>query len=244
MRMTPVARVSWLRMGAACALLATIHAPALRAQDPGPFGGPRRPPEMSIGNRASLGATLGVVIPQGELSEFAGTGVEVTAHLLLLNQGGWLGLRVSGSGALYDAVDSPVGGVGRLSVRSRTGTLDVGPQVMASRGSMRPYGFGTLGGTFALMDASIDGAVNPISQPSALTDVTYAFKLGGGFYVPLTHGERSISLDVGSHLRWNGGTRFVDGDRITVGPSGQVILDPTRVTTRALVFSAGVTVGL
>lgn len=233
----------WLRIGAACALLTLGWAAPLGAQIPGPFGEPRRP-EATIGSRTSLGVTLGVVIPQGKLSEFAGTGFEVTAHMLLLNDGGWLGLRVSGSGALYDAVASPVGGVGRLSVRSRTGTLDVGPQLVASHGSVRPYGYGTVGGTFALMDPSIENAVNPISQPSALTDVTWAFKLGGGFYVPLTHGERSIALDVGSHFRWNGGTRFVGGDGITVGPSGQVLLDPSRLTTRALVFSLGVTMGL
>jgi hypothetical protein len=189
--------------------------------------------------------TLAVAIPRGDFDEFAGTGLELNAHMLVVNRAGWLGLRVSGAGAFYRAVGQGVAGVGSLHLSNRTGTLDVGPQVTLPSGSVRPYGFASLGGTYIQTESSITGLTNPLTQEDPVyNDVTHAFGLGGGVYVPLTAGDRSISMDFGARYRWNGRTRFLDGNGITLVSPGQLSLNPTRVSPRLLILSLGVAVGL
>lgn len=224
---------------AACA--AVIATSPLAAQ--GPVGEPRRP-DLWSGDRASLGLTAGLAIPTGEFRGVAGLGFELTAHLLLVNSGRWLGLRVSGSGAIYRAVSSPVTNVGRLSAGNRMATLDLGPQILAPRGVVRPYGYATLGGTFAVSDPSIEGWVDPLFQPPTYSDVTYVLEVGGGLYVPLTAGERSISLDLGAHFRRNGATDFLRVDGIALAQPNQLSLNPSAVGPKLVVLSLGVVVGL
>jgi hypothetical protein len=78
------------RCAAVVVLLAALDPLALSAQDPlGDF--PR-----SLGDRMSLGLTAGVSIPQGEFSDVAGVGFELVAHVLMVNEARWLGLRVIG----------------------------------------------------------------------------------------------------------------------------------------------------
>lgn len=230
-------------VGLVIALLAVLASQAdpARAQD---LPGERMLPERLMGNRTSLGFAVGIAIPQAGFAEFAGVGVEATATLLVENRAGWLGLRVSGEGALFRSVDSPVTGGGRLTAGSRTASLDVGPEVMVSEGSLRPYGYGTVGGIFALVDSSIEGGINDASRPPTFSDVTYVFKVGGGLYIPVTTGERSIMLDLGTHLRWNGDTRFLRGDALTLTPTGQFDADPVTVGGRLLVFTVGAVVGV
>ena len=226
---------------AVLALLAALNAPPLAAQ--GPLGDPTLA-DLSIGERTSLGLTAGVAIPQGEFGDVAGLGFELIAHVLVVNTAGWLGLRVSGAGALYGAVSSPVVGIGRLSSGSRMATLDLGPQIIAPSGAVRPYGYATLGGTFALTDPSIESGINSVAQPPTYSDVTHVLKVGGGLYVPLAAGARSISLDFGAHFRRNGDTRFLTGDGVTLLQPGELDLNPIFVSPKLLVLSLGVVVGL
>jgi hypothetical protein len=218
-------------------LLAALHPLALSAQDPlGDF--PR-----SLGDRMSLGLTAGVSIPQGEFSDVAGVGFELVAHVLMVNEARWLGLRVSGTGALYGKVHSPVVGIGRLSTGSRMATVDLGPQIIAP-GVVRPYGYATVGLTLALTDPSIDGWAGGGFQQASYTDVAHVLKMGGGLYVPLTRGERSISLDLGAHYRRNGGIRFLTAAGVALAQPSELSLSPTALNPKLLVLSLGVAVGL
>jgi hypothetical protein len=227
---------------AVLALAAALHAASLAAQDP--FGDPPRP-NFSTGDRISVGLTFAVAIPRGDFDQFAGTGLELNAHLLFVNRDGWLGLRVSGAGAFYQAIGQGVAGIGNLRLSNRTGTLDVGPQVTLPWGPVRPYGFASVGGTYIRTDPSITGLTNPLTQEDPVyNDVTHAFAVGGGVYVPLTTGDRSISLDFGARYRWNGRTRFLESNGITLVSPGRVTLNPTRVSPRLLILSLGVAVGL
>jgi hypothetical protein len=240
--------MNWNRHVAAAArtvvvlvLAPTLHASSLTAQEP--FG-PPAVPEFSLGDQLSLGLTAGVSIPRGPFAEFAGLGFELKAHVLVVNRAGWLGLRVSGSGVFFREADSPLYGGRSLSVRNRMGALDLGPQVIAPTGRVRPYGYGTIGGVFVLTDSSLDGLTTFQSYDPVFSEVARVVTLGGGMYVPLTEGSRSVALDFGAQYRWNGGTRFLDGGGINFGSLGQPGLDPIAVSPRLLVLSLGVEIGL
>lgn len=229
-----------VRLAVGLILATTLVASSLAAQ--GPLGGPPRP-DLRRGDRVSLGLTLAVEIPRGDFDEYAGVGVGLSAHILVTNQAGWLGLRVSGEGAIYQSVGTPVVGVGQLSVGNRMGMLGVGPQFTVPTGPVRPYGYAAVGGVFVRTDSSISGLPNLLGEDPVYTDVTHMFELGGGLYLPLTSGARSVALDLGARYRWNGDTRFLGGRGVALN-QGQLTLTPIRQSPRLLVLSLGAAVGL
>jgi hypothetical protein len=229
------------RIAAVLAVTIAVHGQTLTAQVP--LGDPLRP-DLSIGDRTSFGLTAGVGIPRGEFDEVAGVGFELIAHVLVVNTAGWLGLRVAGAGAFYREAGSPVTGIGRVSARSRMATLDIGPQLIVPDGTVRPYGYATFGGTFALTDPSVESGIYSVSETPAYSELTHVFKVGGGLYLPLTAGERSISLDLGAHYRRNGDTRFLRADGVTLVQPGEVGLSPIALNAELLVLSLGVALGL
>ncbi len=203
-------------------------------------------PEVTLLERLWGGLTLGVQIPRGELGDFVGVGYELRANLLVdLVSDGLLGLRLSGTGTYFpdQSVGTPVSGLGSVSVGNRSVSLDLGPQVTVPSGPLRPYGFATVGAAFIRTSHSLGGSLSPDPYAPDYSDLTHVLSLGGGFYIPVSSGDRSIALDLSAQHRWNGDARVLGENSVTPGVSG-FLFDPIEVGADVFVVELGVVVGL
>ena len=213
--------------------------------------------EAQVGERGqstfSVSATQ--TRPVGELGANIGSGYGIVgAFLLPLDRAGVLSLRADLGAAEYGhevkrtAFSESVGGRVEVNVRTTNTVVpgSVGLQLAAPSGLIRPYVHGGAG----VVAFYTDSRVEPISGGVPLTsmvnqwDAALAWTVGGGLYVPLTKGPRSVLLDISAQYISGGRAQYLAPGSIVDLPDGKVAITPMESGARILALRLGARFGL
>lgn len=133
-----------------------------------------------------------------------------------------------------------------VTTRNQIAQFSLGPQVSFGEGTVRPYGFGTIGGSFFWTDSRVEGS-DQDNQPFASTtnyhDGTFSGEIGGGVLVRVRAGSVPIFVDVGLRYLNNGRVTYVTKEGVTISGS-QLLVDPVDSEANLLVYHVGVSFGL
>lgn len=204
--------------------------------------------------RFSAALALQVAEPQRDLARNIDTGVGLEAGLITrLDRAGALALRFDAGFVTYDQetrevpLTSTIGGriLVDLTTRNNILTLGVGPQLMAPRGSVRPYVNANVGAAYYFTQSSVKGSHSGESFASTTNfdDWAFAYGAGAGVYVPVMR-RVPVALDVGVRYHRNGTVQYLRAGSITDLAGGQIRIDPLESEGDLLSFRLGVTVGL
>jgi hypothetical protein len=205
--------------------------------------------------RSYLGGELTAATPQGEFSNYVGTGWGGGIHYLLrVDRDGWVALRADASLINYGherqrVLLSPTIG-GRIGVDLTTDNniafVGFGPQLGVPTGALRPYVNGFAGVSYIFTESSVRGSSSgeAFASTTNFDDSSFAYGGGGGLYVPLGHGRNPVSLDLGVTYRHNGAAEYLREGDITDNPDGTITVHPVFSETNLLNFHVGVSVGL
>lgn len=244
-------RNSSARRVASAAALFSLAAPALSgAQTLGPAT--RRGEPRFMG-----GGDVTVAQPVGEFGDYVRNGVGVGLHgLARLGGAGAFAVRLDGNFVQYGRERtsvrlSPTVG-GRISADLTTSNniywIGVGPQLMAPRGTVRPYVNGSVGYTFFETESSLQSPRSadnePLFRTTNLRDNTVSYGGGLGTLVRVAGSARSIVfLDLGARYNSNGRVQYLREGDIQDLPNGDVILNPVRSRADLWTYHVGVSIG-
>jgi hypothetical protein len=205
--------------------------------------------------RSYLGGEFTFAAPQGEFSDFVDQGWGGGMHYLVrLDPDGWVGLRVDASLLNYGherervLLSNTVGGRIQLDLTTDNNIafFGVGPQIGLPTGALRPYVNGFAGVSYIYTESSVGGTSSgeTFASTTNFDDASFAYGGGAGLYVPLGHGRRPVSLDMGVAYRHNGTAEYLRHGDIVDNEDGTVTLFPVRSETNLLTFPLGVSVAL
>lgn len=237
-----------------CALLAAAtHAP-LRAQvlDPEPgYAGRHIAP-----SRTFLGIAGIVAQPVGEFDRNVDVGYGIGGNLIRqLDRGGAVALRLDAGFLVYGSETkrfAPFPETPRVQAKVRTDNAiffaGLGPQLMVPSGKLRPYITGAVGfSVFATTSSvsGIDDTSEDLFDTTNQNSGTLAWSGAAGLYIPLRHGNRPISLDLGARYHGNGQAEYLrERTGITDNADGTYTINPTRSQANMVVYHLGVSFGL
>jgi hypothetical protein len=228
---------------AACALLAVSPLAAQNYREV--------PDEAPAGSFGALNLQLG--FPQGEFSEFVGTGVGVGGHLTFLpDPARRIGIRLYGSWIQYGRTSEriPFPGLPGIFVDLTTSndiySFGVGPEFHLATGPFRPHLYGTFGASNFATVTSAEGSnnANPFASSTNFNDWTWALTAGGGIMYQLSHGRTPVFLDGGLRYQTHGRTRYLREGSLDTDSGGNVIISPVESETNLLVAHIGVQIKL
>jgi opacity protein-like surface antigen len=193
--------------------------------------------------------------PVGELGANIGSGYGIAGGFLLpLDRGGLFSLRADLGAAEYGhelkrtAFSESVGGRVEVDVRTTNTVVpgSVGVQLAAPSGLIRPYVTGGVGAVVFLTDSRVEptGGGVPLASMVNQWDVAPAWTVGGGVYVPLVRGARTVLLDVSAQYIRGGRAEFLAPGSIVDLPDGRVTITPQESGTRMLALRFGARIGL
>lgn len=119
-----------------------------------------------------------------------------------------------------------------------------GPELSVLEG--RIYGFGTIGASLFTTDSSLEGLNDDEAYLSTnnQSDAVFAWRLGGGVRIPVSHGPTPVRLDLGVDYHGNGTAEYlVEGDIIN-NPDGSITIFPNRTEANVLTWRIGLAIGL
>ena len=232
------------------AVVGAAAAPALHAQilDPGSRYLTRR----SRPSTTFLGLDLMAAQPVGEFDKYIDVGGGIGAHLIQqLDPHGIAALRVDLGFVVYGSETKRVPLAPRIEAEVNTDNTiflaGVGPQLMVPSGRFRPYVTGAVGLAYFSTSSSISG-VDATSEHLLNTtnfdDATFAWSGAGGLYIPVRHGARPISIDLGVRYHQNGVARYLREGSIQDNPDNTYTVTPIRSQANLLTYHLGVTFGL
>ena len=124
-------------------------------------------------------------------------------------------------------------------------SLDVGPEVTALRGRVRPYGFATAGYSFFRSSVNVRP---PAYAGDSGDDFTifnsgnFAWSTGLGMRVA-AHDARSGTFDIGIRFRRNARARYVNDRSLSSIPDGSVLVRPFYGSANVITIYAGAWIG-
>jgi hypothetical protein len=239
----------------ASTLLLLISAPLLGpAAGAAQVGGDTVPAGPS---RAFMGLAAVYGAPRGGFAQQIDQGFGLHGHFVYdVTGGGWLGLRLDGSGLVYGTerkrvpFSSTVGGRVLVDVTTSNtiGQFGLGPQLGLPTGRFRPYVNGFAGVTLLSTSTSVENVdrddTRPIASTNNHSDWTFAYGGGGGLFVPVRGGRNPISLDLGLVYRNSGEASYLRPGDIEDNPNGTITISPVTTRTDMTQFYLGVSVGL
>lgn len=121
----------------------------------------------------------------------------------------------------------------------------IGPELILSRGDVRPYVYGLTGLSYFVTSSSLDDhdGYGPYLQTTNYSDVVYGLKYGGGIRFRMGGDHRPIFLDLGVERHDNGVADYLTKGDIVDNPDGTVTLYPNRSDADLVSFRIGVTIG-
>lgn len=204
-----------------------------------------------------LGGSFTIAQPQGEFHDYVEGGLGGNLHYMhALDPEGWLALRVDGGFAIYGHERqrvplSPTLG-GRIAVDLTTSNniawIGVGPQIGVPDGSFRPYVNGYAGYSYLATTSSVESSTYYDEEDYFTTtnfdDWSFSYGGGAGVYIPVRHGPRPVSIDLGVRYHNNGVAEYLREGGIVDNDDGSITLFPVRSDTDLLTFHIGFSVGL
>jgi hypothetical protein len=119
---------------------------------------------------------------------------------------------------------------------------------MVPSGKLRPYITGAVGFSVFATTSSVSGLDDASEHLFDTTNQnfgTFAWSGAAGLYIPLRHGSRPISLDLGARYHGNGEAEYLrERTGITDNQNGTYTINPTRSQANMVVYHLGVTFGL
>lgn len=121
----------------------------------------------------------------------------------------------------------------------------IGPELILSRGDVRPYVYGLAGLSYFVTSSSLDDhdGYGPYLQTTNYSDTVYGLKYGGGIRFRMGGDRRPIFLDLGLERHDNGVADYLTKGDIVDNPDGTVTLYPNRSDADLMSFRVGVTIG-
>lgn len=245
-----------LRPRTALLLLALAPAAALAQKPPRPI--PDAPPPPDYGPARSFGwagGGLTLALPSGEFKNYVHVGGGLTGFAAVkLDPEGALSLRLDGTFLIYGSETRrvPLGG-GALSLVTVDVTtsntifsMNLGPQLTATRGPIRPYALGGVGFSYFWTGSSVSGTEHsrPFASSTNFGDATLALRAGGGVWLQVGHGRTPLWLDLGAQYVRNGRVSYLREGSITFDALGNAAYSPIRSETHLWLIHLGGAVGL
>jgi hypothetical protein len=204
-----------------------------------------------------VGGSFTVAQPRGEFADHIDGGFGGDLHYVHeLDDRGWLALRLDAGLVVYGyesyrvPLSSTIGDriLVDVSTSNNIAFVGVGPQIGVPDGRLRPYVNGYAGYSFLWTSSSVTGSSYYHDEPFASTtnfdDWSFSYGGGAGLYVPLRHGYRPVSLDLGVRYHNNGEAEYLREGDIVDNPDGSISLFPVRSDTDLLTFHIGFSVGV
>ena len=204
--------------------------------------------------RALLGGQFYYAQPVGEFADFIqrGWGGNVSATMLM-GPSGAFGVRVEGGLMNYGHDRTPVCLYdcrfdADLTTSNNIAFFQVGPQIVAPSGAIRPYASGTVGWTWMWTTSSLEGTWNDQTYDTNtdLSDSNFSWGGSAGVLVPLNGAGRTpISLDLGLRYLNNGQLRYLrEGDIVERPGGGTPFYNVQQSDVTLLTYHIGISVGL
>ncbi len=185
---------------------------------------------------------LGTVVDQGFGLHLAGG--------LPMGGDGHLRLRLDGGFVVYGVERLHYCGISCRVASELTTTNNilfagVGPELVLSRGDVRPYVYGTAGISYFLTSSSLDDhdGYGPYLQTTNYSDAVYGLRYGGGLRVRVGGHRRPVFLDLGVERHDNGVAEYLTRGDIVDNPDGSVTIYPNRSDADLMTFRFGVSIG-
>lgn len=204
----------------------------------------------SVRMRPAVSVALAATHPLGELGENIGSGYGAAADFLLpLNRSGSLSFRADvglsqyGSESRRTAFSESVGDRVEVKVRTTNNYVpaSVGLQLTLPAGPVFPYVNAGAGIQAFYTESSVEPTIGgqPLVSSVNQSDVTAAWTLGGGVYVPITVAGLRAQLDLGAQYVQGGRARYLAPGSITDLPGGQISVTPMESGTRTVAVRVG-----
>lgn len=186
--------------------------------------------------------------PRADFAAVVDRGFGIQGYgVLLLDPEGYIGLRLDGGFMNYgnETVRVPLSTtVSRILVDVNTSNniamFDIGLQIAAPAGPLRPYLYGSVGIGYFFTESSVKGS-NTSAEPFASTlnfdDTTTGATVGGGLRVPVWE---ALSVDFGVEYRRYRNARYLTEGDIIEQPDGSVILRVNESDAELMVYRLGV----
>ncbi|MGH7504385.1 MAG: outer membrane beta-barrel protein [Longimicrobiales bacterium] len=229
-----------------CGLAAITFAAPAAAQVVEPQVGP---------SRFHLGGGFIIAQPVGEFADGIDVGFGFGGHGLYdLDPAGAVSLRADAGFIIYGSETQRVclsTTVGcrievDLTTTNNIGYLHVGPQLMLPYGPVRPYVNAGIGIGYFGTQSSVEGTStdDDFASTTNFDDATFAWAAGGGFYIPLSIRNTSISIDLGARYNGNGNVQYLREGDIQDNPDGSISFTPRDSEANLITYSIGVSIGL
>jgi opacity protein-like surface antigen len=194
-------------------------------------------------------------VPTGEFANYidAGFGVGVNGAVPLKHDSplalrGDLGFLVYGSETKRVCFSETVGCRVELDVTTTNSIFfgNIGPQLMMTRGAIRPYINAGIGFAYFNTSSGVDGSSNneDFARTTNFSDATMAYAAGGGLLFRLTNGNIPVMIDVGARYNSNGSVEYLKKGDIHDNPDGSITFTPTRSDANLVVLNLGVSLGI
>ena len=238
-------------------LLLALAPSALRAQKVlTPVADAPPPPEYAHPySFGEAGGSLVLALPTGEFRHYVsvGGGANLFGAIKLVHDGP-LSLRADATILIYGSETRQVllggGPLQLITVDVTTSnaifSMNVGPQLAATRGAIRPYAFGGIGFSYFWTSSSVSGS-DQSNQPFATStnfgDGTFAVRAGGGLWIQISHKRVPVWLDLGASYVWSGRASYLRPGSIDINFSPPVI-HPITSETHLWMIHLGIAAGL
>lgn len=202
-----------------------------------------------------LGGSFIVAEPQQEFRDHVNTSFGASINALWRPAAdGPLGLRLEGGFIGYGnetktvPFSETVGGRVMVDVTTSNfiGFAHAGPQLMLTRGPIRPYLAPSVGFAYMATVSSVRGegdAESSISDTN-YNDFMFSYGATGGVYIPVSRGSVPVAIDLSLRYHQNGRASYLVEGSIQDHDDGSISFDPVRTRANMLTFQVGVSVGI
>lgn len=208
------------------------------------------PPRGEFFFHGDLMMPVGEFDTQIDLGAGAGMG-----GVLFLDEGGTVGLRVSGAFTIYgvETISLPVAPRVTADVRTTNyvASAGAGPQLYIGHGAVRPYVYATVGFAYFATESSLEdtddwGARGDFLSTTNFDDFGLALTGGGGLSVRLSGpaSKNPVSLDLSATYQHNGQNEYLTKGDIQDLPGNRWTVSPNISDSNFMMFRAGLSVGL
>lgn len=227
------------------AMLSIVGASASEAQ--------RVPRGALFPTRFTIAGDLLVAQPKGEFGSNVDNGFGGNVVFMYkLDQAGVFSLRADLGGMQYGSETKrvpflPYTGRVLLDVTTSNNVFwgGIGPQMqLMTTGPVRPYVNGAVGFQGFVTESALSGSDESWDYASTTNsdDVTLAYMVGGGVYIPLGKTPTSASLNIGARYHFGGNAKYLREGDITDNPDGTITLNPRFSKTDVVMWQLGISV--
>jgi hypothetical protein len=193
--------------------------------------------EVNERERGSFGFDFTVGQPQGQFRRTGNIAPGFSGFGVL---GSTLGLRIDGGWMVYENLYQGSG----ISTTSQIATLGAGPQLTLGSGSLRVYGFATVGGAWFFSGISSGDCGCSTADIHVTGDLTTSTSAGGGVLLFLSTGHTPIAIDIGARGARHDNVRYIPVDGFTRNSDGSVSANYVESPVIMRVLQIGVSVGI